>query len=217
MTTIVKSNKNNLENDILSKIHTKEGIKCYFCNGNHVCRECPLEATMAPILRKKVGNMMEYYVADNLKCPECGIQKLKVIGNHTPSLDIICNHCHNKFEVKSKCLSITKLPNDINLPHGSYIDYVYRIEEGLNLIVIIYGVDRIKKLITIREVLYANNSDLKNSSLIEVQKRSDNNLSTIMIKNKKSLLKLSLETGNTILTFKNDVDTYRNTTNSLQL
>lgn len=210
MTTYLKFNKNNLENDILSKTTNKESIKCYFCAGKHACRDCPLEATMAPILRKKVGNMMEYYVADNLKCPECGIQKLKVIGNHTPSLDIICNHCEKKFEVKSKCLSIAKLPNDIKLPHGSHIDYVHRLEEELNLIVIIYGVDRVKKLITIREVLYANNKDLRNSSLIEVQKRSDNNLSTIMIKNKKNLTKLSLVTDNTVITFKSDVDTYRN-------
>lgn len=215
MTTFVKSYKNNIENNLLSKITTKEGKRCYFCSGDHACRECPLEATMAPILRKKVGNMMEYYVADNLRCPECKIQKLKVIGNHTPSLDIICNNCNKKFEVKSKCLSIAKLPNDINLQHGSYIDYMHRIEEELNLIVIIYGVDRIKKFITIREVIYANNTELKNSDLIEVQKRVDNNLSTIMIKNKRKLLKLSLETDdNTVLTFKNEVDTYCNTPQS---
>jgi hypothetical protein len=214
MTTCVKIIKNH-EFDVSSKYQANNSIKCYFCNGAHACRDCPLEATMAPILRKKVGNLMEYYVAENLKCPECKTNKaLKVIGNHTPSLDIICNCCQKKFEVKSKCLSVSKLPNDINLPHGSHIDYVHRLEEGLNLIVIIYGVDRVKKLITVREVLYANNADLKNSSVIEVQKRTDNNLSTIMIKNKKKLLNLSLNTDNTVLTFKNDVETYRN--NSLQ-
>jgi hypothetical protein len=213
MTTLVKINKiHNQDNDVLSKSPpTREGIKCYFCNGNHACRDCPLEATMAPILRKKVGNMMEYYVADNLKCPECSKEKtLRVIGNHTPSLDLVCSCCQMKFEVKSKCLSVNKLPNDINLPHGSYIDYVHRLEEGLNLIVIIYGVDRVKKLITVREVLYATNHELKSPNIIEVVKRTDNNLSTIMIKNKKNLSKLNLLTENTILTFKNDVETFKN-------
>jgi type II restriction enzyme len=165
---------------------------------------------MAPILRKKVGNMMEYYIADNLECPECHVRKLKVIGNHTPSLDIICSHCNNNFEVKSKCLSVNNLPNDIKLPHGSYFDYVNRLNKGLNLIVIIYGVDRIKKLITIREVLYANNNLLKNVNIVKVSKRIDNNLSTIMIKNKETLNKLKILTNNTVLTFKNDVDKFTN-------
>jgi len=215
MATLVKINKiSNQDNDVLSKSTNKDSIKCYFCNGNHACRDCPLEATMAPILRKKVGNMMEYYVADNLNCPECGQEKkLKVIGNHTPSLDLVCGCCHKKFEVKSKCLSVAKLPSDINLPHGSYIDYVHRLEEGLNLIVIIYGVDRVKKLITVREVLYATNDDLKNPNVVEVQRRPDNNLSTITIKNKKKLFTLNLQTDNTVLTFKNDVDTFKNVYN----
>jgi hypothetical protein len=181
-------------------------MKCFFCNGNHTCRTCPIENKMAPILRKKVGNLMEYYIADNLECPECHVRKLKVIGNHTPSLDIICSNCNNKFEVKSKCLSVNNLPNDIKLPHGSYIDYVHRLNEGLNLIVIIYGVDRIKKMIKIREVLYANNNLLNKIDIIKVSKRIDNNLSTILIKNKEKLDKLKVQTKNTILTFKNDFD-----------
>lgn len=212
MTTLVKINRiTNQDNEFLSRSpSTRDTISCYFCNGNHACRECPLEAQMAPVLRKKVGNMMEYYVAENLNCPECGLEKkLKVIGNHTPSLDLVCSCCQKKFEVKSKCLSVAKLPLDINLPHGSYIDYVHRLEEGLNLIVIIYGVDRVKKLITVREVLYANNTDLKTPSIVEVKKRHDNNLSTIMIKNKKNLSILNLQTDNTVLTFKSDVDTFK--------
>jgi hypothetical protein len=185
---------------------TTTGIKCYFCNGDHACRDCPKESAMAPIFKKKVGNMMEHWVAKNFKCPECNHACLNVIGNHTPSLDIICKNCSKKFEVKSKCLSVNKLPNDINLPHGSYIDYVHRLEEGLNLIVIIYGVDRINKMINIREVLYADNKDLRGPSIIEVQKRTNSNLSTILIKNKTKLMKLSLETDNTILSFKNDYE-----------
>jgi len=184
-----------------------KNIQCYFCNGAHMSRNCPKEMAMAPKFKKKVGIMMEYWIANNLKCPECNQHCLNVIGNHTPSLDIICNNdnCSKKFEVKSKCLSINKLPNDINLPHGSYIDYVSRLEEDLNLIVIIYGVDRINKMINIREVLYADNNHLK-SSIIEVQKRTDSNLSTIKIKNKKELKKLNLPTINTLLSFKNDYE-----------
>ena len=151
---------------------------------------------------------MEYYIADNLECPECHVRKLNVIGNHTPSLDIICSNCNNKFEVKSKCLSVKNLPNDIKLPHGSYVDYVNRLNEGLNLIVIIYGVDRINKMIKIREVLYANNNLLNKINIVKVSKRIDNNSSTILIKNKEKLVKLKIQTNNTILTFKNDFDNF---------
>ncbi len=200
MTLVLKSNYKQLS----------AGIKCYFCNGTHTCRECPIEANMAPLLKKKVGNMMEYYIANNFKCPECKEMKLRVIGNHTPSLDIICEHCENKFEVKSKCLSSYKLPNDITLPHGSYIDYTIRINEGLNLIVLIYGVDRIKKEINVREVIYADNWNLTNKDLIDVSQRKDSNLSTIYIKNKKFLKKLDLDMSKLKITFQEDFDNFKN-------
>lgn len=186
----------------------KANIKCYFCNGNHACRDCPKEAELAPTFRKRVGGMFEYWAADNIKCQNCNC-KLKVIGNHTPSLDLICQNkdCDKKkYEVKSKCLSVSRLPTDIKLPHGSYNDYVYRLDEGLNLIVIIYGVDRIKKTINIREVIYANNDELKNINLIEVEKRNDSNLSTIFIKNKNLLTKLHIESSNICLSFQDDVN-----------
>lgn len=170
--------------------------KCYFCNGDHICRNCPIEASLSPIYKKKVGNMMEYYIADNFKCPECNNQSLYVLGNNTPSLDIICNFCERKFEVKSKCLSIQKIPKDINLNHGSYNNYISRLSEKLNLFVIIYGVDRITKTIYIREVLYANNSLLLNTNIIDVEK--NNKCSIIIIKNKEYLKKLIFKKNTTM-------------------
>ena len=177
-----------------------KSVKCYFCNGNHVCRECPVEQQMSPIYKNKVGNIMEYYIADNFKCPECNKQGLYVLGDHTPSLDIICNYCLKKFEVKSKCLSIKIIPSDINLNHGSYVSYINRLNEKLNLFVIIYGVNRLTKNIYIREVLYANNSLLLNSNIIEVKK--NNNGSIIQIKEKNFLKKMNFK-KNTFMNFEN--------------
>ena len=196
MTSILKINEFN------------KSIKCYFCNGNHACRECPKEAELAPTFRKKVGGMFEYWAADNIRCQNCNC-KLKVIGNHTPSLDLICQNkdCDKKkYEVKSKCLSVYKLPSDIKLPHGAYNDFIYRLNEGLNLIVIIYGVDRVRKTINIREVIYANNEELCDTKLIEVEKREDSNLSTIFIKNKNALRKLCIDTNNACLSFQSDFE-----------
>ena len=40
MATVVKINKIPYQdNDVFSKSPNKEGIKCYFCNGNHACRD----------------------------------------------------------------------------------------------------------------------------------------------------------------------------------
>lgn len=191
---------------LATKSYTKStnNNKCFFCNGDHTCRVCPIESAMAPIFKKKVGEMMEYWVGHNLKCPGCDQPTLNVIGNHAPSLDIICQSCSRKFEVKSKCLSVNKLPNDINLPHGTYIDFTHRLNEGLNLIVIIYGVDRINKLIKIREVLHADNTDFRNHNIIKVEKRSDCNLSTIFIKNREKLAKLKMGADNTVMSFSDE-------------
>lgn len=184
----------------------EKNVKCYFCGDSHICRDCPKEIAMAPIFKKKIGNMMEFWFANNFSCPECNNKSLNVVGNHSPSLDIICQNCNKKFEVKSKCLSINKLPDDIKLPHGSYIDFNYRLNNGLNLIVIIYGVDRINKIINIREIIYANNSNLRNKDIIKVDKKNDSNLSIININDKNKLEKLNMDTQNIFLSFKNEYD-----------
>lgn len=178
-------------------------IKCYFCNQNHVCRDCPKESVISSLLKKKVGNTMEYWFANNFNCLECNSDSLIVMGNHTPSLDIICKTCYNKFEIKSKCLSINELPKDIQLNHGSYIDYCNKLKKGLNLVVIIYGVNRINKEIIIREVLYANNIVLKNQQIINVFKKKTSQLSTIFIKDRNKLQKYIIKKNN-ILSFKED-------------
>ena len=170
----------------------KRDKKCYFCGGNHLCRECPQETLMAPILKKYIGKIMEEFIGNNFNCPCCDKHSLAVLGNHSPSLDIVCMNCNRKFEVKSKCLSVNTLPNDLKLPHGSYDDYKKRQESGLDLFVIIYKVDRINKKITIREVLYAKNKQIISNSNIRVIKRNKSHLSTILISNKNLLNKLTL-------------------------
>jgi hypothetical protein len=182
--------------------------KCYFCGDSHSSRECPLEKQLAPILKKKVGMAMEHYIADNFACPKCGNHTLEVIGNHTPSLDIICSTCSKMIEVKSKCLSVEKIPSDIRLNHGAYVDFQNRLNDDLDLFVIIYGVDRIKKQISIKEVLYISNDNLKNKDLIEISKCSYNNLSLISIKDKNKLDKLKIPSSTKIIDFSDLVHTY---------
>ena len=115
-------------------MHINPNIKCHFCNGNHKCRDCPIEAMNAASNRRKVGTWFEEWVSCNIACPNCN-GHLKVKGDHTPSLDLVCDNpkCMNKFECKSKCLSVNCLPKDIFLPHGTYNDFIQQINKGLNL------------------------------------------------------------------------------------
>ena len=182
-------------------------LRCYFCNGNHLCRNCPLEQKLSPLLKKKVGDYMEHHVANILSCPSCGKKKLKVLGNNSPSLDIVCKNCKRRIEVKSKCLSVNNLPKDIKLPHGNFSDYNKRQKYGLDFIIVIYSVNRIKKQINIREVLYMNDNIIKNGNIVEVIKRPSSPLSTIMIKNRNSpkIKKLEINKKETNISFKKQI------------
>lgn len=188
-------------------IHKKKKLRCFFCGGNHLCRECPIEEKIAPLLKKKVGDYMEYHVANHYSCPKCLKKSLVVLGNNSPSLDIVCKECGRRIEVKSKCLSVKKLPQDINLQHGNFIDYNKRQKYGLDFIVVIYSVNRIKKIINIREVLYMDDTLMKNSSIIRVTKRNQSSLSTINIKDRNSpkIRKLKIKRSDSFISFKKQV------------
>jgi len=204
--------------------NSSKTIKCHFCGKNHKCRNCPIEKKISPILRKKVGITMENVIGNSFKCPfPCG-GKLQVIGTHSPSRDLVCKKCNKFIEVKSKCLSVKKLPKDIYLNHGNYDKYIDRGKDGLDFIVIIYEVDRRDKKITIRKVLYIDDKTRKNRDVFEVSRRRDKNsnkshssdLSTIKIKNKdhSSIKVWNIDNNNKILYFRRLVDelieTYEN-------
>jgi hypothetical protein len=164
-------------------------VKCHYCGGRHSCRGCPIEKTLAPYMRKLVGESMEKFVAEELCCPQCSAHgSLKMLGTHAPSLDIVCTSCNANFEVKSKCLS-GKIPNNLIFNHGNYYDYVARSKSGLNFIFIIYSVNRTSKVLTIKNVYYHPhyNND------VQVIKKSDSHLSDIIVKNISSLREIQLE------------------------
>jgi len=185
-------------------------FKCHFCQGNHRCRNCPIEEQIAPILKKKVGIIMEKFIGKYYNCPKCN-GELNVIGTHSPSRDIKCNDCGRFFEVKSKCLSVDKIPKDLYLPHGNYNKYIERTKEGLDFIIIIYKVDRKKKCSLIREILYIDNKVRKMKNIIKVnprKTRSGNILSTIIIENRldSNIKLLSLKNKNCIFNFKKIIE-----------
>ncbi len=149
--------------------------KCFFCNGLHSCRNCPIESKIAPYMKKIIGQHMENFVATKLTCPRCYKSNLKLLGNHTPSLDIICTNCCTNYEVKSKCLSVDILPKNLILHHGNYFDYLSRQSNGLDFIIIIYKVNRISKIIQIRKILHILNESIQmpnNNFLVEQDSKS---------------------------------------------
>ena len=114
------------------------------------------------------------------KCPNCKKGKLNVLGNNSPSLDCICNCCQYKYEIKSKCLSINNLPKDLKITHGNFNFYRDRQENGLDFIIIIYGVNRETKIVTIKKVFHVPHKDIINNNNFNVSQ--NNNYSIINIK-----------------------------------
>jgi hypothetical protein len=181
---------------------------CEFCNGKHITRNCPVELKLAPEIKKIVGNLMEYYFCNSFSCPGCKNKTLSVLGNNKPSLDIICLTCSKKIEVKSKCLSINNLPRDIVCHGGNYNQFINNIENlELDLVVIIYGVNRKKKEIYIRKVYYIPNNILYNSKLVTIDKCINSSLSIINIKNIEKLNNIIIK-SNQIISFKNIINKF---------
>jgi len=178
-------------------------VSCEFCKGNHNTRNCNIELKLAPDIKKLIGRLMEYYFCNFFSCPGCNNKTLSVLGNNKPSLDIICLTCSKNIEIKSKCLSIDKLPNDIICHGGNYNKFINNITNiNLDLIVIIYGVNRKNKEIYIRKVYYLPNNILHDSKIITITKCKNTSLSLINILNTN---KLNNIIGNVkqIITFKN--------------
>jgi len=171
-------------------------MNCSFCKQVHYSNYCPIEKQFSKVFKCQTGYFMEYFVANNVKCPECKKNKLRVIGDNSPSNDLICINCNQKFEIKSKCLSSTIIPKDIVVNHGIYDKYLEQKEKGLNFIFIIYGIDRLNHNICIREILYCCNFNIENT--IYVKKNNNDVYSTISIPNRLKLNKLSLPKDNII-------------------
>lgn len=190
-------------------------MNCIFCKGPaHETVKCPVEKNISNLIKYNVGMFMEYFVANNLKCPECKKHKLHVIGDNTPSKDIICKGCKQIFEIKSKCISAYTIPKDIHMHHGIYNKYLEQKNKGLNLIFIIYGVNRLTSVIYIREILYASNFDIDNIVFVNKNKPTDeyNTHSIINIPDRNKLNKLPIN-SNREIDFSNMVEYLKNNFN----
>ena len=158
-------------------------LKCNFCFGNHSCRNCPIEKQLAPTIKRMIGIKMEQFIGKYIACPYCKNSNLHVLGNNSPSLDIICSSCKKNFEVKSKCLSVNCLPPDLMLPHGNYFDFLRRRDDQLDFLIAIYGVDRRHKKITIKKILHIKHDEINKNINCDVIKNKNDSKCTIIIKN----------------------------------
>ncbi len=162
-------------------------IKCDYCNNYHTSKECLLEKMLAPIMRKIVGMFMEFFVANEVYCPRCNKKTLESLSTHAPSLDLICKSCETKYEIKSKCMSANIIPNDLVFNHGNYYDYINRQKQGLDIMLIIYSVNRKTKVIKIRKVLWVPHNQIVESNIINVIQKKNSALSEIIVSNYKFL------------------------------
>ncbi|VVU95515.1 hypothetical protein CPAV1605_1266 [seawater metagenome] len=175
----IKPKKNIIESDNNNTLKKS----CHYCGSfEHLCRECPIEKANAASYKLIIGKWAERYVA-KYPCPNCKQEKLEFLGDHTPSLDVKCKECGHMIEVKSKCLSVKKLPSDIYMFHGNYNFYQQRVEQGLTFVFVVYAVDRRTKTFNVRKVFYVDNKKIKAKKQIQVRKIENGNNSKIFIPN----------------------------------
>ena len=188
-------------------------IKCDYCNNYHVSKECLLEKQLAPIMRKLVGMYMEFFVATEVYCPRCNNKTLESLGTHAPSLDLICNSCKTKYEIKSKCMSADVIPVDLVFNHGNYNDYINRQRQGLDIILIIYSVNRKTKVIKIRKVLWVPHNQIIESNIINVVRKQNSTLSQIVVNNYKYLNEICFINQKFAYDFSENINTIINSPN----
>lgn len=192
---------NKTDNNIINTIYKKDkspsdnyktkNIRCDWCFGSHNSRVCPYEKLCNVEINTYIGNYFEDYIESNIKCIKCNTFSLHKLGDNTPSMDLICIKCYKKIELKSKCLSAIDIPNDIQCKGGNYnylIDNITNSE--LDIIIIIYSVNRINKTIKIRHIYWINNYDLLFNDNINIIK--NDKLSIISIKNRNDLIDIKL-------------------------
>ena len=140
------------------------------------------------------------------KC--CNNKQLRVLNNRSPSLDIICNKCGNRLEVKSKCLSVKHLPMDLILPHGSFSHYEKRQAKGLDFVIIIYGIKRQTKQIFVRKFFTFQMRIInKDDNVISIIHKNKSQLSKIIVPDRLNPKIISLPLPNDrIIDFKERVD-----------
>lgn len=186
----------------------KNNLICKWCAGNHSSRNCHYEEMIKPQLKNKVGIVIEQFVEKCIQCPLCvyksgnsyninNYYSFKRLANNKPSLDIECSICGLQIEVKSKCLSIDNLPEQIYCKAGNYNSLINNIYYGeLNIIVVIYSANRITKNITIKEILWINNNILSSNTNVFINKIPHSSLCNIIIMNRHNIPKLPFEIKN---------------------
>lgn len=87
---------------------------------------------------QRVRVMSESWVAYNIFCPVCGNPHISNLNNNMPVADLLCDHCGEIFELKSKCGNIGK-----KIADGAYSTMINRITSSDNpdLFVMQYSVD----------------------------------------------------------------------------
>jgi hypothetical protein len=189
----------------------KNNIICNWCGENHTSRQCNNENMIKLELKVRVGSVIEEFVEKCIQCPRCsktegGFHRL---GNNTPSLDIECKNCGLQVEVKSKCLSVNVLPNQIHCKAGNYYSLIKNIHfNNLNMIIIIYSADRKTKEITIKEAIWIDNYHLQTQTNITIDNIEDSRLSKINILDRNFFPRLSFDIRK--ISFESYIATYLN-------
>jgi hypothetical protein len=110
-------------------------------------------------------------------------------------------------------MSAEIIPVDLVFNHGNYYDYINRQRQGLDIILIIYSVNRKTKVIKIRKVLWVPHNQIIESNIINVVKKQDSTLSQIVVNNYKYLNEICFINQKFAYDFSENINTIINSHN----
>tara|TARA_Y100001973_G_scaffold16679_1_gene24252 strand:- start:1688 stop:2179 length:492 start_codon:yes stop_codon:yes gene_type:complete len=113
---------------------------------------------------KIYGEAVEYWVAENLKCPECSGILIKLRAN-VPSIDHVCGSCNSNFQVKAKHGKILKEDGSASIQGAEYKTTLNSLTEvilGWSMIMVSYS--REKNMV--EGVHYVPGSKIKEKNIV---------------------------------------------------
>ena len=112
------------------------------------------------------GEACEYWLSDNIRCPECKLGKMIKLTANIPVVDHACDSCGATFQVKAKNGKIVKKDGSANIVGAEYKTTLssLRSHDGRPWAMILISYCR--KSNVVKEVFYVPSSNIRESNII---------------------------------------------------
>lgn len=114
-----------------------------------------------------VGEACEEYIQYKIKCIRCSSNKFDKCKTNEKSKDLICNSCHQKYQVKAKCATHKQVDNikckkQFKTIGGEYLTTLNNINEKIDYLIVLYEKQSYKVL----NILYIINENINSECIL---------------------------------------------------